>query len=85
VTRRGRPYSDRLGLLERMLDELEAEPGLASYPGVLSGRVRAGRADVRRGLRILRRARDMDLPPPRVGRPENSAQKPGSGLSEGAA
>ncbi len=81
--RRGRPRSDRLALIERIVDALVAEPELAAHPGLLRERVHAREADVRRALRCLRKISGTQLPEAKRGRPEKDGPYSREGISGG--
>ena len=72
MSRRGRPHSDRLDLVERIVDVLVAEPELAERPGLLRERVNARDDDVRRALSCLRKLSGIELPAARRGRPQKA-------------
>jgi hypothetical protein len=83
MSRRGRPRSDRLDLVERIVDALLAEPELAAHPGLLRERVEAREADVRRALRCLRKISGVQLPEAKRGRRKKGGPYSREGISEG--
>jgi hypothetical protein len=66
----GRPRSDLLDLLDRVVDEVVADPGIAGRPRDLRVAVRGREADVRRIVSALRKVGGITLPVPRLGRPK---------------
>jgi hypothetical protein len=75
----GRPRSDPFDLLDRVVDEVIADPGLAARPGDLRVAVRAREEDVRRIVSTLRKLDGIELPTPSLGRPKNGIPNSGAG------
>ena len=77
--RPGRPPTDPLDLLDRVVDAVVADPELAAHPRALAAAVKGREGDVRRIASALRKLEGIELPRPKLGRPEKVRLNPGSG------
>ena len=78
MSRRGRPRSDRLALVERIIDALVNDPELAAHARDLGVTVNGRESDVRRVVAALRKLGGIELPAPTMGRPKKDRPNRGS-------